>query len=260
MPGAGEITILVALDRPHFEELRWSIKTWLKHRHEMIACSWLFVVDCDEATLADWATALLAIVPHARIVPVVNVLPSEVVRLCRTVVGQREKMLSALMYAVMFVQTPWFAKIDADAISLERGPFWKNEWFDGDPAFVANPWGYTKPANALEILDNWGDLVPSIHEFPRLNIPFDPNARLVRSKRIISWLYFGRTDWHRRLAKLCRDYGPECGRLPVSSQDTTCWWYAERTKAFYRRVNMKRLGWAHVNGIGKLKEIAGRAR
>lgn len=256
-----DCTILIALDREHFDEFRYSSRTWLHDRPEMRECPWLVVCDDSEFTMSQWADAIIPTIPQAVLLPVNNTLPRCFFRQsaqCESLVSQREKMLSSLVYAVEKIGTPWFAKIDTDTVSLEPGPFWRNEWFDGGPFFCAPAWSYTKPANALNTLDIWGDAVPRIREFPRLNIPFDPASRLVRSKRIISWLYFGRTDWHRWLAGLCREYGPDGGRLPVASHDTLAYFAAERTHAFYRRVNMKKHGWAHVSGLRKLREIAGR--
>lgn len=163
-------------------------------------------------------------------------------------VSQREKMLTAFVLAVPpVIQTTHFAKVDTDAFPTK--PFRiLEEWFDGNPVLTSAAWGYSKPADVIQRLDDWGDTVPEIAKHPRLNIPFDPASGRVVHTRISSHIYFGRTDWHQWLAKIVGD------RLPVPSQDTVASFVAQRTGAFYRRVRFGKYGFKHVgNGGERLK-------
>jgi len=118
-------------------------------------------------------------------------------------------------------------------------------WFAPDdrgrlPVFVASPWGYTKPADAIRRLDHWAAGIGEFSETTPLDIRSTPGSRLVRHPRIISWAFYGDTEWTRRMAAACD------GRLPVPSQDTFLWYCAARRGDFFRRVNMKRHGWRHL--------------
>ena len=143
-------------------------------------------------------------------------------------------------------------------MALKEGSWINTEWFEAKgeearPVFVSHPWGYTKPPDAIERLDNWADTIPQLRDFPRLNLVARPGWNMVRCRRIISWLFFARTDWTRQMANLCQ------GKLPVASQDTFLWYCAARQRKPYRRVRMKRYGWAHVRGLRKIRRIAGAA-
>lgn len=243
--GVPEFTSVVAVDSDHLEELRIAWPTWRAFRPEIVASPIHFYCDLEAGDTRHWAKQL-AFVDH----------PS------RRVYGwyqdgaetQREKMLSSLVYGPpKTVETPWFLKIDTDTIAYPCADWLLSWWFDENPAFVSSPWGYTVPADALQRLDDWADGVDGLKEFPRLNIPFNPLWRMVRHSRVISWLYFGRTDWHREIVKLL---GP---RLPVPSQDTVCHYIAERRRNFYRRVKFSRHGWRHVSGLGRMRAAAAEA-
>jgi len=155
---------------------------------------------------------------------------------------QRRKMLASfVLLAPRVVQTPWFLKLDTDVIATQANASWCSEdLIAGSPAFVSNPWGYTKPATAINTLDDWGDTVPELAKFGRLKLPFDPTATLVKTPgRIISWCFFGRTDWCSWAAGLCN-----CN-LPVPSHDTYLWYVARRSDAKFTTVKMTTFGWSH---------------
>lgn len=231
-------TLCVVLDETHAREMSVVWPTWKAHRPELLQIPMLAIVD---RTLSDIDLSLLG---H----------PSLKVVDCRAVntTDHREFMLSQFVFTTPFeVSTPYFLKLDTDVVAY-RHPMWLDQqWFENDPVFVASSWGYTKPADAIQQLDSWGDRIPALfgNRGP-LNIPYVRGSGRVVHPRVISWLYFGRTDWHRRLAASCGD------RLPVPSQDTTCWYAAERRKDFYRRVRFSRYGWRHINGIQRLRVAA----
>jgi hypothetical protein len=238
-----EFTTVLVLDKEHLPELKASWPTWVKHRP--ILQQNPLVVLCDTAQSRHFWLSELQFLPEDNldIVPIPQV-PE---------MSQRERMLSAFVHmAPFFVKTPWYLKLDTDAVAHSSDSEWPMaQWFQPNdqgkvPVFVTNPWGYTKPANSLEVLDNWADTIPGLKDHPRLNVPFNPEWSRVCHSRIISWCFFGRTDWSREVA--C--YAPN--RLPVPSQDTYLWYCAARRGDFYRTVKMKQHGWDHVSNRRKL--------
>ena len=243
------ITFVVALDQEHLQEFKTVWPTW-RLRPEIMGSPLLLIIDHHNGDSAWWHEQL-EFLDHE------NASLRDWPWYCdvnqMTPLGpfdsQREKMLSSLVFAPLVIRTPWFCKLDTDCVSTGSGPWIDPKWFENDPVFIASPWSYSKPSNAHQILDDWCDGVPELVKYPRLNLPCDPESRLVKCRRIISWQYFGRTDWHQWLAGLCGH------RLPLPSHDTLTWHVAERTGAFYRKVKLKEYGWAHVRPR-RLKEVA----
>jgi len=247
--GIPEFTTVVGLDREHIEELRAVWPTWVMFRPEIMRNPLLWVVDAfsgitlqelqafhhqnARAWWWDWPTHRGMEVPA---------------------ITQRERMLTGLVWAADSVETPYYLKIDTDVAAMGPGRWIETHWFEHDPVFVTSPWGYTKPADAIHRLDKWGDSISEMAVFPRLNIPFDPSAPRVRHRRIISYVFFGRTDWTCAMQKLTH-----YERMPVPSQDTFLWYCAARRGDFFRTVKMKNYGWRHINGLKKLQAEAMRA-
>lgn len=156
--------------------------------------------------------------------------------------NQRAKMLASfILLAPRVAKTEWFLKLDTDCWANSAHPDWCDESLvAGEPKFVASSWGYTKPASAINTLDDWGDTVPFLSNYPRLNLPYDKNSKLVRTPgRIISWCFFGDTVWCSWAASLC-----QC-KPPIFSHDTYLWYVAKRIGASYKTVRMKQFGWSH---------------
>jgi hypothetical protein len=239
-----DFTTLVGLDVEHVEELRLTWPTWVRFRPEILQHPMICV--CDGALSEDhWHTAL-SFVDHPDKSIVVWYQPD---------VSQRAKMLTALTLApAAWVSTPWYLKLDTDAVACTSDDWIQDEWFapniDGQlPAFVTNPWGYTKPADAIVRLDDWADQVPAMKNKPRLNLVPTPGASLISHRRIISWCFFGNTQWTRTVTSYCD------GRLPVPSQDTYLWYCAARRGDFYRTVRMKHVGWQHIGRRRRLAQV-----
>lgn len=171
-------------------------------------------------------------------------------------VPKRPQMLEALVKVpAREVKTPWYLKLDADTLATEFGEIASPDWFSPDqagrlPAFISHPWGYTKPSNAIDILDNWGDTVDELRHHPRLDIPFDPAEPRVRHPRIISWCFFGNTEWTKTVAA----YSP--ASLPVQSQDTFLFYCAARRGDHQVRVPMTQWGWRHVTRVRRFHRMA----
>lgn len=185
----------------------------------------------------DFQEALATVAPHSNV---------DIVQVPRSLLDQRERMLSSFVFlAPWLVKTRWMLKLDTDCFAVRAN----SDWCDAkqiapneegqEPVLWAGGWGYTKPANAIKTLDDWGDTVQSLRIFPRLDLPFDPKARAVTTPgRIISYVFFGNVSWLKWASELC------C-RLPVPSQDTYLWYLAKRCGRFYRTSRMHRLGWEH---------------
>lgn len=223
-----DFTPVAVVDREHIEELKITLVAWRRFCPEIYNSKWCIIADDD---VYDDAVRLGLGEVHPLISPF----------------GwpQRERALSAFVKQVPYsLNTPYFLKVDTDCFPTKRVAIPKSEWFIDDPVFISSPWGYTKPNNAIEKLDDWGDTC-GMRLYPRLDLPYDMASNKICHSRIISYLYFGRTDWHREVADKVTD------RLPVPSQDTLTWYVAARTRQKYLTVKFKRLGFAHVGRGGE---------
>jgi hypothetical protein len=245
-----DFTILVALDREHLQEFAWSYPTWIMHKPNLIRRPLLLAIDVahhddrDDA-IRRWTEALQFVLRrHCGPVSFFewDGLPE---------LPQRERMLTALVRAVADVETPYYLKIDTDTIATGGPDNWINpEWFDGSPACIASPWGYTKPAGMVADFDLWADKHPQA--FGALRIEHKIMGNVARHRRMISWLMFGNTAWSRRMAGLAGE------RLPIPSQDTFLSCCAARGGGEIRRVRMSEHGWRHVGGGGKRLQVIAR--
>lgn len=166
-------------------------------------------------------------------------------------VTQRERMLTAYVKIPgAVVETEYWCKIDTDAVATAAVPWVDPDWFRGNPAIVASPWSYTKPAAWLPRLDEWAKGVELFSALPPPAVGVvDPAARTHRHPRIASWICFVDTIWSGRVAQ----YAPD--RLPVPSQDTYHWYCAARRGDRIRRVKFKRFGWTNVSPARRRAEL-----
>jgi len=208
-----DITLVIAIDKRHLEELSYTWPTWMKFKPELRDMKKIIIYDCKQLQLKD-----------------LNIFNGYDVRLIPwhiDGVDQREKMLTSLVrIPAREVTTKWYLKLDVDTIATASGKWIKDEWFEPYngklPVYISHRWTFSKPANVLQVLDNWADKIDPLNKFPRLDIPFDPNSSRVTSKRIISWCFFGLTEWTRFVDSLCQP------KLPVPSQDTLMYYCATR--------------------------------
>lgn len=155
---------------------------------------------------------------------------------------QRIKMLASLVHVpAQVVKTEWFLKLDTDAPAIRRADWIDTSWFKKS-VFVASPWGYTKPASSLDVLNEWADEKPEFAGTSRIIGKIDKLRNRVRYPRITSWLMFSRTSFAKRCASLCDGW-----TLPVPSQDTFMWYVAQRLRLRFKKVRFKNLGWGHYN-------------
>jgi hypothetical protein len=229
---------VVALDERHLEEWELSWPTWAKFRPEILQQPLHLLV--DNTCSVKWWRNRLGFVRHSDLrLSLVEAPP-----LC---VSQREKMLSAfVLLAPKVVDTSWMLKVDTDAVARHADSSWcANERIAQvggvDPVYSSSPWAYTKPAQWLIALDEWGNDHPVLKRFPPLGLQPPPHCKRFGHSRTTSWCFFGQTTW-------CRGVAEEVGRrLPIPSHDTLLWYWAVRTGQTYRREAMKRFGWDHVH-------------
>ena len=238
----GDLTLLLAIDAEHLEELRLVWPTWMQFRPELRDIPVVVCVDDDNSP---GEAELRSVLNHDRL----NLIPWTL----DGAESQRERMLTAFVHgAAQHVRTRWYLKLDTDVVAVRNGKWVEPDWFAPDetgrePAFVASPWGYTKPADAMERLDRWGATVPALASRPPLNLPYDIRQDRLRHPRIISWCFFGNTQWTRSVAA----WSP--GRLPVPSHDTWLFYCAARKGDHFVRARMGRYGWEHISSRRRLR-------
>jgi len=237
-------TTVLVVDEDHLEQLKIVWPTWIAHRHEVMENPMVIVTDdiaygpSIEFLFHEQNQPWLAFVDQRR-----------------KYMSHRHKMLSAFIAgASRFVKTDYWLKLDTDAIAMSRpadGVWIDSGWFLDKPAIVAPAWGYSKPPDIMERLDDWGDTVPALRDRPRLELHPEPGSGLVRHRRITSWCSFYNTAWTRKV------YGWYDGAaMPVESQDSFAWYCATRAGDMIRRVSMKQYGWNHISRTSKLLELA----
>lgn len=152
-------------------------------------------------------------------------------------------MLSALVYGTAeHVKTPWYIKIDTDTLCLKAENRWHENWFvEKDPfVFVTASWSYSKGIERWNRLKAWAATVPFFADRPEVEGAENPFKDHVRHSRIISFFFWGRTEFAREVAAIAP--GP---LLPIDSQDTFMWYCARRLGRKYAAVRIKKYGLHH---------------
>lgn len=241
VPNFGDITLMVGVDEKHLEELKVTWPTWIKYKPEVLKMPMRVVCD-GKYPKWHWEEKLEFLDR-----PDVEITLWE-----KEASTQREKMLTALTYSPESIQTPWYLKLDTDAIAVEKIDWINAEWFKDSPAFISSPWGYTKPADWIDKLDAWAaTYCPCLFKkTPKLNLPGE-GKECVGHPRITGWCFLGNTIWTQDILKLVPSK-----ELPVPSFDTFLWYCAERKQAPTRKEKFNRLGWAHISNLRRLRERA----
>lgn len=239
-----DCTLVLGVDARHLEELRWTWPTWMRFKPELRAMP--AIVFYDPAQVRPEEARFLEEHPRLRWLPW-EFSPAQ---------DQREKMLSGFVHVpAREVGTPWYLKLDTDVVATGPGPWIEPRWFEPDgrgrgPVFVSARWNYSKPRDVIARLDEWGDSIRRLKRFPRLNLTPSLEKNRVDHQRIISWVFFGRTDWTRTVV----DWVGGDGRLPCPSQDTLLFYCAKRRRQRIVRERMSRYGWKHT-GFGKIRAL-----
>jgi hypothetical protein len=232
-----DTTLVIALDKPHLQELRLSAPTWFRHWKELNKCPLLVFV--DEAERPEWWAKQMGEFmshPDATIVPW-PVMPG---------VDQRSRMISAFVHGVAdYCETTWHLKIDTDTACMARDErCFPGEWFADDVVFMSHKWGYTKPAAKHLALVEWAKSIRAFDGAPEAPVTWEGDPAKVKCfhKRIMSCLFLGRTDFVKEVSGLCRDHGPA---IPGGSHDGLVWYVATRLRRKWLRTSMNKLGWVH---------------
>lgn len=240
-----EFTTIVAVDEKHQHELKYAWKTWEKLKPEITSAKVILIYDGAEVDINN--NPFIDFIIQKKNVKCLNWNPP-----ANIYKDQREKMLTSFFPAINLVDTKWYLKIDTDCIAVNKNSDWLSpEFYAGDPVFVSNPWGYTKPNNTFDIMDDWGDKFDLLNKFPRLNLPYDKTSDLVRHERIISFVYFGLTEWTKQMMTMCEQ--GDHFKLPFPSQDTYMWYCAARRKEKFLRLKYKKFGFEHWHTFGNIK-------
>lgn len=237
-----DFTTVVGVDARHLRQLAMVWPTWRKHKPDIVKNPMVIFVERTEVTTEQ----VRAVCDH----PVLSVYswpPAGVSfsgdNSSKWENPQRHKMLAGHVYVpAMVVKTKYFLKIDTDAIATGQ-PDWINpSWFDGEPAIVSHPWGFTRPGDQMLKLDAWANDVPLFVNTSPLNLWPRPGEDRVCHKRIGSWCAFFNTEFNHKCACAAQQSLGEC-QLPVASQDGFTWYCATRLGLKVVRPSMKRLGW-----------------
>lgn len=173
---------------------------------------------------------------------------------------QRERMLAAFVFLPPLMHGPhdpnrpdYWMKIDCDVLCRREVPaaFPPPEWFENSPPYVAPRWGYSKPADTIQRLDDWADNHPAFEETKRIDAPWSPDSETVSWPRICSWLSFYSDDYLRLVASLMPDQ-----KMPIPSQDGIHWYVAERLGLGGRKEKMTPWGFKTISSAKRLKEEA----
>jgi hypothetical protein len=227
----------VAVDEGYIEKLSWTYATWMHFKKEMRSMP--LVVLFDEDSLNESSKSFDVFSKHEG---GLTLVPWRM----DNAESQREKMLSSLVFGIPdVVKTPWYLKIDADTIANSNRKWIDPGWFTkvgGErPAFVTNSWNYTKPAIWIDQLNEWADKVDQLKNYPDVEYTISDDGKRAYHSRIISWLFFGNTEWTKNVVSLLDEK-----RMPVPSQDTFLHFCAQRSQHHYVTARMSRNGWGHA--------------
>ena len=247
-------TTVVAVDRQYVEQLLAAWPTWRRYRSEILEHPLLIIADAWGGDLDEWRKRL-AFLGHPDMEILLWDWPGDGPQY-HPDIDQRERMLTSLVQAApQAVQTPWWLKLDCNAVAMRRADWIPHEAMAREPAMISSPWGYTKPWTWMPTLDDWADGCEELKRFPRLNIypkKVPPFMDRVHHRRIISFVCWVNTGWSRRAAS----FAGNRIRLPVPSQDTYHWYCAVREGHEVVRINQKRLGWGHVSRLSSVQRLA----
>lgn len=250
-----DFTTVVGVDAAHLEQLQLVWPTWRRHKPDLLKHSMVVFYDVMQVSGAD----VYRSVDH----PDLQAVPwgEHVYRGGddKWTNAQRYKMLAGHVYIpAMQVRTKYWLKIDTDTVASGCPDWIDPGWFANEPDIVSQPWGYTKPADQMQRLDEWADKFKVPLNLPRLDLPVAEGASLVRHQRIISWIGFFRTGTLGRFSANAAGLTCGYGNLPVRSQDGYHWYYATRMGWEIQRHDFRRLGWEHHSRLDNIKQAVER--
>lgn len=162
------ITIVVAVDNHHLDELQTSLPSWIKYK-EFNKYPFLVIYDDSQLQLDDVRFDIFKNI-NVSYIPVQK----------GNYNSQREKMLTALtVLPGKHVKTDWYLKIDTDCIATNYDKWFDESWLNKKYVFITNKWNSTKPANAIELLDNWS-ANKFDNRYEKLNLPYNKNDKSIK--------------------------------------------------------------------------------
>ena len=259
-------TLYVAVDDYYINKLLLSFPTWLLCHPELLNMNILIIFDADPASDRRMKPDDSRFKQLGEIWNEYREYHKRGKAFYMRVVGwkmpdatsQRERMLTALVHGVAYVQTPWYLKLDADTYATEPKGFYYDRWFKGRPAFIGNHWGYTKPGTALCDLNLWSEKIPELRGLSGWPVEGQVIARgedpawKVNHHRMASWVMFGLTEWCQSTLQYLGD--DLC--LPFPSQDTYFSYLAALTGRHFlanSETNFRRYGFEHCRNEGGLR-------
>lgn len=230
-----DISLVIALDDGHYDELDFALKTWEKYKPELFSLKKYIIYDSEMKKNIDKLR-----LTNCELIRFEGVDKYD---------SRREAMLTSFFYAFDKIKTKYFIKIDTDCYANNFSREWIDQIMDIEKyCFISSPWGYTKNPQMFYDLENWADNNHMFQNSNRLNHTHKEGSNKIIHRRIISFFYIGNTQWHKEIANLCLKDG--LYKLPCPSQDTFCWYCAERLNLPYKTIKFKRYGFSH----GRLKK------
>jgi len=242
-----DYTLVIGVDEVHLRQLSWTWRTWRKHKPSLLERPLVIFYDRSELT----ESRILKVTgPRKKLTMVPWPPPGvEYERGADDRFGdpQRYKMLAGFVHvAAQVVFTPYWLKLDTDVIATGQDQWEDPEWFRKSPAIISHPWGFTKPADQMVLLDQWVEenarKIPILAHQPPLDLRPEPGWERLRHPRIISFCCFSATHFTRLASRWAVDTCGE-GKLPCSSQDGYIWYVATRMGYEIKRPRMKPRGW-----------------
>jgi hypothetical protein len=242
-----EFTTVVGVDGSHLRQLATVWPTWRKHKRSTIVANPMLVFFDRTVVTAD---RIRALIDHPNMKTCA--WPPEGIQYKGDDSSkwdnlQRHKMLSGFVHVpAVFVQTPYWLKLDTDVIATGMEDWIDPKWFDGDPAIISHPWCFTRPPDQMLKLDDWAsnnmDELHMLHDTEPLKLMPKPYSDRVFHKRIISWCAFFNSAFNRQCAEAAKTTIGRC-QIPVPSQDGFLFYCAKRMGLPIVRPRMKNCGW-----------------
>lgn len=253
-----EYTVVLGVDKKHLVNLKTVLPNWLKYQPELFEHPFVIFYDREstnaEEVYATWSSPLVS--PKVARLNLVPWPPLEVTYpegTCKWDNQQRHKMLAGFVHAPpTVVDTPYWLKLDLDVLCTQTGAWVLPWWFNDVPAIVAPPWGYTKPIDQMDKLDEWANVFANA-DHPPLCIPRGDHVTMLRHHRICSWLGFFNT----KFSQFCSEAATATlglGQIPVPSQDGFHWYMARRFGWPILRANIKATGWDVKSNFEKARK------
>ena len=251
-----DYSLVVGVDAKHLKQLEMVWPTWRKHKPGLLKHPMFAFFDYTQTS----EMRVRAAVDHPDMMAIEWPPPGshypEDPSLGKFGGSQRYKMLAGFVHVPpAVVNTTYWLKLDTDVVATGVPDWIDAGWFSELPAIVSHPWGFTKPANQMVLLDQWAEE----NKLPGepLNLVPEPGSDRVRHKRIISWCGFFHSEFTNYCSVLANGdykYG-----LPVPSQDGYLWYLAQRTKQGACRCQMKTRGWEHWSTEENIRRAVERA-